>query len=73
MKVNLEVVSGSLSGKVFEFDEPKGFTFGRGSDCTCVVPPEDRTFSRHHFILEINPPNAISIAPPQTQFAKGLM
>ena len=59
MKVSLEVISsGSLLGKVFEFDEPRGFTFGRASDCTCIVPPEDVTFSRHHFILEINPPNA---------------
>ena len=60
MKVSLEVISsGSLSGELFEFDEPKGFTFGRADDCTCTVPEDDITFSRHHFILEINPPNVM--------------
>ncbi|MFC1735758.1 FHA domain-containing protein [Candidatus Hydrogenedentota bacterium] len=55
MKVKLEVKSGSEAW-VYEFSEPGGFTFGRGSDCTCVVTA-DKAFSRHHFMLEINPPN----------------
>jgi pSer/pThr/pTyr-binding forkhead associated (FHA) protein len=60
MKISLEVIStGSMSGKIFNFDEPKGFTFGRSLDCTCVVPEDDTTFSRHHFMLEVNPPNVL--------------
>jgi len=57
MKVNLRVVStGSLFGKTFSFDQPDCFTFGRASDCTCNVPPDQTTFSRHHFLIEVNPP-----------------
>jgi pSer/pThr/pTyr-binding forkhead associated (FHA) protein len=57
MKVRLEVITGKQKGRVFEFMEPDGFVFGRCPDCTCVVD-DDPTFSRHHFLLEINPPNA---------------
>jgi len=56
MEVKLSVVSGPTDKKEFGFQEPGGFTFGRADDCTCVVRG-DRTFSRHHFYLEINPPN----------------
>lgn len=58
MKVKLEVTTGPARGNVFEFDEPGGFTVGRASDCTCVTE-NDNTFSRHHFFLEINPPNVM--------------
>jgi hypothetical protein len=57
MKVELRITGGEKIGKVFTFEEPQGFIFGRADDCTCVVSKEDRTLSRHHFIMEINPPN----------------
>jgi len=55
MQVALKVTSGPLSGQVYNFDEPQGFTFGRAEDCSIMVE-EDLTFSRHHFLLEVNPP-----------------
>jgi len=58
MRVELEVVSGDMRGKIFEFEEPRGFIFGRAPDCDCIVD-KDPTFSRHHFLLEINPPNVM--------------
>ena len=58
MKVLLEVTDGERKGTAFDFEDPGGFTFGRASDCTCVVTG-DNTFSRHHFYLEINPPNVL--------------
>jgi eukaryotic-like serine/threonine-protein kinase len=54
VKVELSVTSGPCAGKVYRFDEPQGFTFGRAKDCTYVVENDD-TFSRHHFLLEVNP------------------
>jgi eukaryotic-like serine/threonine-protein kinase len=55
MQIALRVTSGPLNGQVYRFDEPQGFTFGRAEDCSCRVE-EDMTFSRHHFLLEVNPP-----------------
>jgi eukaryotic-like serine/threonine-protein kinase len=55
MLVKLRVNAGPKKGKEYIFDEPQGFTFGRAEDCSCVVE-EDETFSRYHFLLEINPP-----------------
>ena len=57
MKVCLTIESGPSAHRKFEFAEAGGFTFGRANDCTCTMPEDDSTFSRHHFILEINPPN----------------
>lgn len=56
MQVRLKVLSGPTEKSEYVFEEAGGFTFGRSSDCTCVMPENDDTFSRHHFILEINPP-----------------
>ena len=55
MRVILEVIAGEQVGERYTFDEPSGFLFGRADDCHCVVV-NDNTFSRHHFMLEINPP-----------------
>lgn len=57
MKVTLKVLSGECDQSEFVFDEAGGFTFGRADDCTCRMPASDNTFSRHHFLLEITPPN----------------
>jgi serine/threonine-protein kinase len=56
-KVKLEVVEGSMLGKQFLFEEHDTFLFGRMPDCHACFPDDERV-SRHHFILEVNPPDA---------------
>lgn len=56
-RVKLEVTSGPIQGKVFAFDGHDTFLFGRHSDCHARLP-KDGYVSRHHFILEVNPPDA---------------
>ncbi len=57
-KVILEVTEGPLRGKVFNFKEHDTFIFGRDPECHARLSPDDITASRHHFILEANPPDA---------------
>jgi serine/threonine-protein kinase len=54
-KVNLKVTSGKLLGRQYMFNEHDILLFGRQDDCH-VCLPNDPLVSRHHFILEINPP-----------------
>ena len=56
-KVVLQVISGPIQGKVFEFDRHDTFVFGRGKECHAKLP-KDGYVSRHHFLLEVNPPAA---------------
>jgi hypothetical protein len=56
-KVKLEIVAGPMVGKDFEFEEHDTFVFGRMPDCHMCLP-DDQMVSRHHFILEANPPDA---------------
>ena len=56
-RVRLEIVDGPLKGKKFEFAEHDTFIFGRAPDCHAQLP-DDTYVSRHHFILEVNPPLA---------------
>jgi eukaryotic-like serine/threonine-protein kinase len=56
-KVILEVVSGPIHGTVFPFEKHDTFLFGRHRDCHARFP-KDPLVSRHHFILEVNPPDA---------------
>ena len=56
-KVVLQVISGPIQGKVFEFDTHDTFVFGRGKECHAKIP-KDGYVSRHHFLLEVNPPQA---------------
>jgi pSer/pThr/pTyr-binding forkhead associated (FHA) protein len=56
-RVRLEIVDGALKGKKFEFAEHDTFIFGRAPDCHAHLP-DDTYVSRHHFILEVNPPRA---------------
>jgi len=58
-QVILEVVGGHPRCKRFVFDEHDTFVFGRASDCHIQIPQEDAKASRHHFILEANPPDAV--------------
>jgi pSer/pThr/pTyr-binding forkhead associated (FHA) protein len=56
-KVELQVKQGKGTGKVFPFTEHDTFVFGRMPDCHACIP-DDNQVSRHHFILEANPPQA---------------
>ena len=56
-RVRLEIVDGPLKGKKFEFAEHDTFIFGRAPDCHAQLS-DDTYVSRHHFILEVNPPLA---------------
>lgn len=57
-RVILEVTAGPLRGQVHAFEEHDTFIFGRGEDCHARLSDKDVTASRHHFILEVNPPDA---------------
>src|SRR5688500_4323319 len=57
-RVWLEVVAGPIHGRPYDFDAHDTFLFGRAADCHAVLPLEDTTASRHHFLLEVNPPAA---------------
>lgn len=57
-KVTLKIVKGPIQGQAFAFEEHDTFIFGRSPDCHAQLPAEDLTASRHHFILEVNPPDA---------------
>ncbi len=56
-KVSLRVAAGALDGKAFAFEEHDTFIFGRSPDCHACLP-DDSFVSRHHFIFEVNPPQA---------------
>lgn len=56
-RVRLEIVDGPLKGRKFAFAEHDTFIFGRAPDCHAHLP-DDTLVSRHHFILEVNPPLA---------------
>lgn len=55
VKVIVKVTEGPEKGRVFEFNEYDTFLFGRSKNATCSLP-NDNYISRHHFLLEINPP-----------------
>ena len=59
-KVCITVVAGSLTGRTFEFAERATLLVGRAQDCQLKLPnitDEDRACSRHHCLLDINPPD----------------
>ena len=56
-KVSLQIVAGKLKGKAFTFEEHDTLIFGRAPDCHACLR-DDSFVSRHHFILEVNPPQA---------------
>src|SRR5437667_7545953 len=53
----LPITAGPKIGTMFAFDEHDTLLFGRMADCHICLP-EDTTISCHHFLLEINPPDA---------------
>jgi serine/threonine protein kinase len=52
----LTVIAGPARGKIFTFEEPDCFLFGRAADAR-VSLPDDPFVSRHHFLLEVAPPH----------------
>lgn len=57
-KVILRTTAGPLNGQTFSFDSHDTFLFGRAEDCHARLAENDRTASRHHFLLEVSPPAA---------------
>jgi serine/threonine protein kinase len=57
-KVSLLVTAGPIRGQRFDFDGHDTFLFGRAPDCHARLSPDDASASRHHFLLEANPPRA---------------
>jgi eukaryotic-like serine/threonine-protein kinase len=57
--VTLKVTAGALRGRAFVFDERTTCVIGRSPDCSPRLPDdtEHRTISRHHCLLDINPPD----------------
>ncbi|HVO13380.1 MAG TPA: FHA domain-containing serine/threonine-protein kinase [Vicinamibacteria bacterium] len=56
--VALVVTAGPLRGRRFEFTGHDTFLFGRAADCHGRLAADDVSASRHHFLLEVNPPQA---------------
>ena len=57
-KVSLVVTAGPIRGQRFDFTEHDTFLFGRSPDCHARLAAGDAAASRHHFLLEVNPPQA---------------
>jgi eukaryotic-like serine/threonine-protein kinase len=57
-KVKLVITGGPMQGMEFTMESHDILLLGRAPDCHICLPPEDSTASRHHFILEVTPPEA---------------
>jgi len=57
-KVHFQFADGAMKGKAFVFEEHDTFIFGRAADCHARLPEDDTLVSRHHFLVEVNPPAA---------------
>ena len=56
-KVILNLTAGPFRGKKLELIDHDIFIFGRTSNCHFCIP-NDKYLSRHHCLLEVNPPDA---------------
>src|SRR5689334_9160036 len=56
MRIKLRVTAGIFAGQEFSFTGHDTFLVGRSKHTHLRLPPKDRTCSRYHFLLEINPP-----------------
>jgi pSer/pThr/pTyr-binding forkhead associated (FHA) protein len=56
-KLILTINAGPQAGKTFVFEEHNTLLLGRADDCQICLPV-DQQVSRHHFLLEVNPPDA---------------
>ena len=57
-RVSLVVTAGPIRGRRFDFDAHDTFLFGRAPECHARLDASDASASRHHFLLEVNPPHA---------------
>ncbi len=57
MQVNLKVTAGPYKGRIFSFSQHDSFLIGRSPEAHLCLP-DDRFFSRHHCLLEMNPPHS---------------
>ena len=51
------VTAGPHAGQVFSFDQHDTFLVGRSKHAHFCLPEKDPYFSRHHFVIEVNPPS----------------
>jgi pSer/pThr/pTyr-binding forkhead associated (FHA) protein len=56
MQVNLKVLAGPYTGRVFCFTQPDTFLIGRSNDAHLCLT-DDKFFSRNHCLLEVTPPH----------------
>ena len=56
--VSLVVTAGPIRGQRYDFPEHDTFLFGRAPECHARLASSDTSASRHHFLLEVNPPVA---------------
>ncbi len=56
--VSLVVTAGPIRGQRYDFPEHDTFLFGRAPECHARLASSDTSASRHHFLLEVNPPLA---------------
>lgn len=58
-RITLSVVAGPLTGQKFLLDERTTTILGRGAGCSPRLPDDadHRTISRHHCLLDVNPPD----------------
>ena len=57
MRVTLTVVEGPHVGSQFAFVEHEAFLVGRSPEVQFRLPLRDKTLSRVHFLVEVNPPS----------------
>jgi serine/threonine protein kinase len=57
MKVTLTVIEGPHAGSSFAFVEHDAFVVGRSPEVQFRLPLKDKTLSRVHFLVEVNPPS----------------
>jgi eukaryotic-like serine/threonine-protein kinase len=55
-QVILTATHGDLQGREYAFDAPAACVVGRCVDCKIRLPGDDWTISRHHCLLDVDPP-----------------
>lgn len=56
MRITFEVLEGPHTGQLFTFEGQESFVVGRAKKALFRLPKKDRYISRHHFVVEVNPP-----------------
>ena len=54
-KITLTITAGKKTGETFVFDQHDTLVVGRHEDCQVCID-DDTQVSRHHFVMEVNPP-----------------